>query len=369
MGLLISVMLLGVLGTAPGPATEVFECGESLRDRTTRSTIEERATAPPPLSATVLQSAVLLEYSSAYDVHTAYDPNRPIRSQPGSFNVPLILDAVAPLVSRPEAIDFVLIYSLVEVPGWIHSGNAYGSFAKNIGFYNDRADVSPPTGWDRLRGVPHMNDLAFAAQESSGEANYYSALIPIHEMGHRWLVRWSADSPGPRDWDDSMPVAWLAGCCLHWSWNWDHHDNGIMYSGPQSPRFNAFDLYGIGLMSYSEADTFSYDVWECTPSECFGAGPRHTVKLRDLQASLEKMGPGFYEGDGRRDPPLDESVESVQVLIVVIKGIEDELTSEDLATVTKIATDLPPAWSTATWGRSRLVVRAKPRRRGVRRPN
>ena len=37
-----------------------------------------------------------------------------------------------------------------------------------------------------------MNDLAFAAQDSSVDPNHYSALIPIHEMGHRWLVRWSA---------------------------------------------------------------------------------------------------------------------------------------------------------------------------------
>lgn len=83
-----------------------------------------------------MNGAVVLEYSSVYAVHTAIDPTRPLRSRPGSFFTGTILSALRQVVD-PTKYDFVLIYSLEEVPGWINSGDVgTPTPAKNIGLYN-----------------------------------------------------------------------------------------------------------------------------------------------------------------------------------------------------------------------------------------
>lgn len=81
------------------------------------------ASAPGELLSwsTVDDVAIVLEYDSVYDVHTPLNPDQPIRSQPGSFFSGEILQDLECFVD-PSSYDFVLLYSLQEVPGWIHSG-------------------------------------------------------------------------------------------------------------------------------------------------------------------------------------------------------------------------------------------------------
>lgn len=96
---------------------------------------------------------------------------------------------------------------------------------------------------------------------------YYSGpggpFVAMHEMGHYWCVYRAQRSPGPRGWKLGDPIAWLAGASSHWSYVWQPDTAaGIMYSGPLSERFNAFDLYAIGLMGYAEAGQVTYQVHE-----------------------------------------------------------------------------------------------------------
>ena len=216
----------------------------------------ERATSPAPAPdnselapaiSFIDNKAVVLEYDSVYDVHPLPDSNYAsnIRIQPADFDTEVILKDLEKVII-PGNYDFVLLYSLQELPGWVHSGTRYSYPAKNIGFLNYSHILYPrPAHWNKLKAVPHMNYVGFDA---------YPALSAIHEMGHQWGVYIIGDQNiGPREWKRSDPIAWLAGGGAHWSWVWKWGGMpGMMYSGPLR-RFNAFDLYLMGLMGYKEA--------------------------------------------------------------------------------------------------------------------
>lgn len=302
--------------------------------------------------------AVVLGYGSVYDVHVAPDPtNYPnMRIQPGGFDVGTIL-AHLELAVDPSVYDFVLMYSLHEVPGWINSGGRFSFPAMNIGFANSLyGSLSPPAPWTRLRSVPHMNSVEFIARPAGG-LDPWGALTSFHEIFHYWGVYITVNQVGPREWLPGDPVGWLASCCAHWTWVWDEEGMpGIMYSGPTSDRFNAFDLYMMGLMGYAEASQVTHVLYEDE------SDPRvlHDVALDDLIYALSLAGPTRYEGDGLRMPATDPAVQDLKALIVVIKGVDETLTAEDADLVLDLANDMAAAWYTATWGRSSMDVQVVP---------
>jgi hypothetical protein len=318
--------------------------------------------APPEAKISYIDNiAVVMEYNSVYDVHPVHDqvkyPNK--RTQPGAFDLNVILPQLRKAVTAAEY-DFVLMYSLQEVPGWIHSGGRMYVPAKNIGQSNSQYATTSTShaGWTKLRSAPHMNDLAFLTKTIEFPPNYNSSLTAFHEMGHYFGVQLTANvSTGPATWDASKhPIAWLSGCCAHWSWNWTKDANGtwpgILYSGATDPKFNAYDLYTMGLMDYTEASKINYTIYENNKPTA-----QHTIKLDDFIAALKLANDGRYEGDGKRIPSLDPKMKDVKVLLVVIKGKDEVLDATDLALLRKLATDMPNDWKTATWGRSQLSAK------------
>ena len=306
----------------------------------------------------------MLEYDSVYAVHSAYDPSLPIRSQPGSWDTLSILTQLEDIVD-PATYDFVLVYSLREVPGWIDSGRRTYVPAKNIGLWNGAYGQQERTfpKWTRLRSVPHMNSVEFITATgwwSSPEE--YGVLVAFHEMAHFWAVYWAQSSPGPREWKMGDPVAWLGAASSHWSWNWyEPGMPGILCSGPISEKFNAFDLYTMGLMHYLEASTFVHALYEdpsagCAPTvPCF-SGKLHDLRLADLIYSISLEGSSFFEPPGERVPQDEPSATAIKILPVVIKGRDDAFTPEQELSLRAFALRAPDAWRTATWERSTLEV-------------
>jgi hypothetical protein len=344
VGALLALFLPHPQAAAFQPDTDVSEQGIFAA---------EASTAIPAASAWSLEDvAIVLEYDSVYDVHSELDPNRPIRSQPGSFDTSTILADLEAMVD-PTYYNFVLLFSVDEVPGWINSGaRGIRVLAKNIGLNNSRfGEPSFFLNWPNLFSAPHMNALEFV--------DLRGALTAIHEMAHVWGVFWATDSPGPRGWQPGDPVAWLASASAHWSWNWlGPGMPGLMYSGPTSDRFNAFDLYAMGLMGYAEASTVVHEIYE----DPQGTGPPpspviHELRLDDLIYSLSVASlPHRYEGDGRRIPDTDPTVQQLLTLIVIVKGIDEVLTPDNVQRVRDLAADFPDDWRTATWGRSSMSV-------------
>ncbi len=298
-------------------------------------------------------AAIVLEYSSVFDVHSPVNPTQPLRSQPGVFVTEQILGDLRCLVD-PSTYDFVLMYSVQEVPGWIHSGpRGIQAPAKNIGLPNSQfGSPSDFASWPRLLLAPHMNSVSLV---EDNEPPNFGVLSAMHEMGHAWNVFWAQQSQGPREWQAGDPVAWLGACCGHWSWNWvDPQMPGMMYSAPTYPRFNQFDLYAMGLMTYAEAQPVSYEVYEDPGTG--PPGPNHAIGLDDLISSLTLRDAAYYEGTGQRIPAIDPSVSQLTALLVVIRGSDETLTPSDKLAINKLADDLPTAWSEATQGRSSMTV-------------
>ncbi len=303
------------------------------------------------------ETAIILEYDSVYDVHTPLDPSRPIRSQPGSFFTDQVLSDVECFVDS-TAYHFVLLYTVGEVPGWIHAGaRGIPAPARNIGFANSlHGTPSAFANWPRLLLAPHMNAVDFVDDGANGD---FGLLAAAHEMGHAWNVYWSQPSPGPRGWNPGDPTAWLAACCGHWSWNWVDADMpGMMYSAPTAPKFNEFDLYAMGLLTFEEAASVTYLVHELSTTGAPGA--THAIGLADLLFSLSVQGPAFYSGDGRRVPATDPEATELNALIVVVKGVSESLTVQQESDMVALAGDLPGMWFTATGGRSTLSMAVRP---------
>jgi len=344
-------------------------CAEALHQASLEDayfTANDSAERVTPQITFLDEAAVVVEYPSVYDVHSALDPDRPIRSQGGTFDERRILEDLEAHVN-PARYDFVLMYSLQELPGWVHAGGRWnGAPAKNIGQANFNYGNGIPGGnWTRLRGTPHMNQVDLYQDWELFPGSDGATLIPIHEIGHYWMVNWSRNSPGPQYWRPGDPLAYLAGASYHWSWNWvdilegPEDMPGIMYSAPLSYQFNAFDLYAMGLVTHGELADVAYPVYECAPPnyDLCEPGDVHELNVGHLVQSLELTGPAWFEGDGRRIPASDDSVRQINALIVIVKGADETLDAEQEALIRRIATELPPAWSTATWGESQMFTR------------
>jgi PKD repeat protein len=299
--------------------------------------------------------AVVLEYNSLWDIHNKPDrikyPN--IRIQPDNWDCLRVLNDLSAIV-QPEVYDFVLCYTLQEVPCWINSGYSYSHPGNNIGFSNLNTTIYKPIGWNRLRSVPSMNSLEFTKPVPDAPLNYRTSLSAFHEMGHFWGVFITAqDSVGPRNWKPDYPIAWLAAGGGHWSWVFKDSDGlkmpGIMYSGPTG-RFNDFDLYIMGLMGYAEASKTTYTIYENEQPD-----KTHELRLDDLIEALKFSGKNYlYSGDGKRIPDTDPSMNQINVLVVVIKGKDEKLTDIHRQQLRKLKQDLDADWSIVTKNRSQI---------------
>ena len=300
--------------------------------------------------------AVVLEYNSLWDIHTKPDrikyPN--IRIQPDIWDCNRVLNDLSAKV-QPETYDFVLCYTLQEVPHWKNSGYRFAHPGDNIGFPNSSGTIiAKPTGWNRLRSVPHMNSLEFTKPQTDVPLNYNTSLTAFHEIGHFWGVFITAqDSVGPRNWKPDYPIAWLAAGGGHWSWVFKEFEGqkmpGIMYSGP-SGTFNDFDLYLMGLMGYEEASKTVYTIYENEQPD-----KTHELRLDDLIYALKyAANSSIYSGDGKRFPDTDPSVKQINVLIVVIKGKDEKVTDFHRQQLRKLKQDLDADWSIVTKNRSKI---------------
>jgi hypothetical protein len=336
--------LYGLVGQAAA------SLGESLA-----GLAEER---PAPPDVRVLGSAaIVLSYDSVFDVHDPPDPAADdVRSQAAGFDTRVILSDLARYVDA-SLYDFCLLYTVEEVPGWVHAGPRYSNPAANIGLANDSYGASrTPPGWPRLRSAPHMNSLDLLTMRLPGVRGLTGTVIAFHEIGHYWGVRLPRNpGTGVDEWSDDQPVAWLGAASSHWTRNWQgENEPGIMSGTPTGRRFNAFDLYAMGLMGYDEAATYSYVV---RVPERDGLPPgTQRLTLDDLIQGLALSGGEFHRGDGRRDPDTDESARDLRALLVVVKGRGDDMTTEQEENLMRLAEEMPAAWSEATWGRSTLSV-------------
>jgi hypothetical protein len=332
-------------------------------------TIAQTTFAQPSVSY-LDDTAVIMEYDSVFDVHTDPDPAKypDQRSQPGNFTTNRVLEDLEPYV-HSDGYDFVLLYTVREVPGWIHAGSRYSTpNGKNIGHLNsDSGNSWKPgnsTGWDKLRSAPHMNSVDFIDRPEPNRPNYGGSRTVFHESFHYWGPDITGNyTVGPREWKPGDPLAWLAQTALHWSWNFaDPTMPGIMASGATSSQFNAFDLYLMGLVDYAEASTFSYTIYELDPvtqGVPNDPGLFHELTIDDLIVSLALRGPDYFEGDGRRIPEIDETAEEFHALVVVVKGKDDVLTESHTELIRDMVADIPPAWEIATWGRSMMDARVE----------
>lgn len=302
-------------------------------------------------------SVVVVSVPSLTTLWNALDPaNYPnVRIQPSGFRAELLLQALAPWV-RSDAYDFVVPFTVDSVPGWINSGRGFGSGAGNIGHLT--AERNPPSGWPRLRSMPQMNWIGYF--DPAKTSDNYATLSVFHEIGHQWVQFITGGVGGPRAWKPGDPLAHLAGASAHWSWNWlpdathpGFRPPGIMYSGPTDSRFNAFDLYLMGLMPYAEVSAHTYTIHE-DGGPGGAPGAQHQVTIDTLITGLRLS--GRATGNGRRIPDTDPSMADVNTLLVFVTTDTRSLSSTDADLLMHIARRISADWQVATWGRSRMNI-------------
>lgn len=325
------------------------------------ATSEGRSASVPvqvvaPLQPWLLRdSVVVLEFPSIYTVHDAPNPTLypNMRVQPAPFNMSMILPEIEKLVV-PTQYDFVLLFSLREIPAWINSGVRYSNEATNLGFANGLSFTKPP-GWTKLRAAPHMNNLDFW-DSTAATGSTQSSLVLAHEIGHQWSAYLSAGRCNGlarlSDWRVGVHhTGCLATIGSHWTYLWARPEGaGILYSGATSARFNEFDLYAMGLMGYNEVRLITHQMHEdIRPYE---TAPRHPVTIDSLLAMMVAAGPPNCLGNCRRNPDTDPTVQSMRVLMVVVKGADEIITPSRRETAVALARTFPGVWNTATHGRS-----------------
>lgn len=341
-----------VTGVAAGSTTITV----TSEGRTATSVVQVRAANQPWI---MRDSVVVLEYPSVYSVHAAPNPALypNMRVQPAPWDMSTILPDVEKLVV-PTNYDFVLLFSLREVPGWINSGTRYERGGINLGLTNSFTFTRPPQ-WGKLRAAPHMNNLDFF-DSTAVTGSTQSPLTIVHELGHQWSAYFTATQCSGinrlSDWVKGVhSTACLATITSHWTYLWTRAEGaGILYSGATSPRFNEFDLYAMGLMGYNEARTYTHMVHE--DKFPYSTAPQYPVTLDTLIAAIAAGGPTICQGDCRRVPDTDATVQSMRILLVIVKGADEQISEARRAAILKLSRTFPGIWNTATLGRSTLSM-------------
>jgi hypothetical protein len=271
-------------------------------------------------------------------------------NQVPSLNQTLVLSDLAHYVV-PTDYDFVLLYSLSDEAGWSELHGHCLSPAENIGFRNRKTANAHcsgiPEDWGELRGV-----AVAPIQEGQRGTTDTIVLMALHRMGQAWGVFWGHDlleveaglnagctaatDPGGRAM--TVPMSW-----------YDEEQQGLLQSPPTAVRFNALDLYAMGLMGYEEAQSYEYLVYPHPASSTL-----RSISIRDVIAHLPLHGSDYFTGDGRRHPDTDASVQSLKALVVLVTAGEQAASPEQTVQLLKLARKLPTAWYEATWRRSVL---------------
>ncbi|MBN1779623.1 T9SS type A sorting domain-containing protein [bacterium] len=315
-------------------------------------------TIEDPRITLIGDAAVVLEYESVYDVHTPPDPvTYPnMRSQPANFDRLRILDDLETVID-PDHTDFVLLYTLQEVPGWIKNGMKCFVAAENIGLPNAGFGPAPPH-WPELRSVIHMNSVDLLDRSNPAFPDlpdYGGTLTAFHEMGHFWCVYIPFNNTiGPADWDPALhPVGYLASCGAHWAGIWEGDGlPGIMLTGPNSTQFNAFDLYLMGLSEYKTVRDTVYRIANSNT----GTRVVYDVTIDDLIDALALAGPDYYSGIGHRYPNLEPEAADLHTLIVIVQGRDEHITGAQRDRVIALADAIPAGWHHATRELSNMDV-------------
>jgi hypothetical protein len=305
---------------------------------------------------------VTLQYPSIWDVHSAYPTEKAISqdrtdaSQPGHFLNGQIFAELGRWVEA-SAYDFVLLYSLTELPGGTSLISPCVIPASNIGFDNSKAGVNLcpdiPASWSKLRAVPHMNTVSYVDNNREFPHGPWDVLMSLNRMGHAWGAYWALDGVNSADWKPQQHSPALLACYKRFWTSADHwfEDGlpGLMGSTPSGSRFNAFDLYAMGLMDYQEVANYQYLIHTSSDESTL-----YPLTIEDLIDQLRQTGGNYYTGNGRRNPSTDASVSHLNALLVLVTGSDEVLGDTHRAALLKIAGELPEAWHTATWGRSTM---------------
>jgi len=349
-----AVATVNAAGVVAGVSTGITTITATSEGRSASTLVQVRAPLQPWL---LRDSVVVVELGSVFDAHPTHNaalfPN--MRSQPALWDMNVLLPELVKLVV-PTNYDFLLIFSLQEVPGWINSGSRYALGATNLGVANFLTYTRPPL-WNRLRATPHLNWIDFF-DSTATTGSTQSPLAIAHELGHQWSAYFTATSCSTitrlPDWTrGTHPTACLAQMNTHWSYLWTRAEGaGILYSGATNPRFNEFDLYAMGLMGYNEVRTVTHQVREDRIP--IASAPTYPITIDSLLAAMAAAGPTFCQGNCRRIPDTDASVQSMRGLVVIVKGANETISESRRRTALNVARSFGTTWNTATLGRSSI---------------
>jgi hypothetical protein len=238
---------------------------------------------------------------------------------PGQFDRMRVMSDLVHHI-RADSYDFVLFYSLTGWPGWEEPRGPCVPPAQNIGFDNRRPGFDScgniPADWAGLRTylvLPLMPDRPGAEDRNLQRA--------LRGMGRAWGVHGTLR--------DDLP--------------------GLMASTADGNRFNAFDLYTMGLMDYHEVYGYEY------PSRQRDDGARAPdLTVEDYIGELRFRGENYCGEDGRRVPGVDQRAMNLRALLVLLTAGNEKPGEVELAELLRLSETLPETWHNATWGRSVL---------------
>jgi hypothetical protein len=357
---------------------------------------------PNPTITFLNDSVVRLDYDSIYQVHEWWDTVQnpgAVFSGPFSYDYTRIFSDLMTVLDAREY-HFIPIYGdddlrygllfdpasgFATIPGGGNSGSPNTIPAKNIGRENNSYDEYAG-GIHTARGnnysMPHMNDIKLLPNSSANilgpNLNYGSTMRLFHEIGHTWGVTWNTSVSNVLNWDVLNWEPWMPPITLvagggHWwayySNRWvDPRNGGLLTSAPSINRFNIFDLYAMGAVSYNDiVDSVLYVRDPNTLIEYPVTVDSLILLLNKAQNYLNGtpqedlpnylQGDEYLTGDGKRIPATDPNTQHFKTLIVVVTGAESIFTGSDQDLVLKLARDVPPDWEVATRGYSHMSTK------------
>jgi len=327
-----------------------------------------------PVISILNDSIVIMQYESIYDVHSDWDSlsGLSIRQTRGLYDYKRVIKDLGRALN-PTKYHFIGLYSdddfgYGQVPGWIHAGTRNEVSAKNIGRANDIYGTKFVPEWGDIMAIQHMNDIEFMADEASDRPNYGLTLSFFHEIGHQWGVRWYGLLEKNLEyfafyetWEPWMTLVPLVNGGGHWAQGvsgiWVNPENaGIMPTAPEN-RFNAFDLYAMGVLSYEEVADTVYYLRDLNTEITYPFTVDTLISVLSLHTQFTYENE-YFTGDGKRFPAKDPRMDNLRSLIVIITGEEEsDLTADDKELALRSAREVPGDWDWATWGLSSMSTR------------